>query len=410
MIPDLFQPLAPEGLILPERFPSPFALQPHPLAVVAARALQQRLGKTLFSDHDFFAPGGGHQFAVLVARLQTGMLGYLCALSNWPQSLPAPAGIVSKNSSGDSEPMWTNPAGEKRGQSSFYTEPLCPDPEFCAAAVLLDFANRHGLENIALTEFWWGSPPLDRVRRHQHFYPSARGACGPLFEFLLQGIEVEPRPEPPVLAASDELDIVYEDRYLLLVNKPGGLLSVPGKTITDSVQVRLRQKFPDATGPLLLHRLDLGTSGLLLAAKTPEIHQSLQQQFIQRKIKKTYVAVLDGELRQKEGSIDLPLRVDLMDRPHQMVCERWGKPARTTWKLAAVDYGRSLVRFYPETGRTHQLRVHAAHARGLGLPIVGDELYGQPAERLLLHASELEFWHPGNEKILKVLCPAPFGL
>ncbi|MGV6815913.1 MAG: RluA family pseudouridine synthase [Thiotrichales bacterium] len=410
MISDLFQPFAPEGLLLPERFPSPFALQPHPLAVVAARALQQRLGKTLLAGHDFFAPGGGRQFAVLVVRLQSGMLGYLCAISNWPRSQPASSGIVTKNSSGESEPWWTNPAGEQRGQSSFYAEPVSPDAESCAPAILLDFANRHGLENIALTEFWWGSPPPDRVRRHQHFYPSARSACGPLLEFLLQGIEVEPRPEPRVLAASDELDIVYEDRYLLLLNKPGGLLSVPGKTVTDSVLGRLRRKFPDATGPLLLHRLDLGTSGLLLAAKTTEIHKSLQHQFMQRRIKKTYVAVLDGELRKKEGSIDLPLRVDLMDRPHQMVCERWGKPARTRWTLAAVDHGRSLVYFYPETGRTHQLRVHAAHAYGLGLPIVGDELYGQPAERLMLHASELEFWHPGNEHPLKVLCPPPFGL
>ena len=302
-----------------------------------------------------------------------------------------------------------NLCDEKKVLTDFFTEALPPGGTGdCAGPKLIHYAVSRGLTPIALAEFWWGTPPSAGVRHHRHFYPSCRGKCHPILPFMLKGLALEEEPQPVIATADSSLNIVYEDDHLLLVNKPQGLLSIPGIDINDSVLTRLRQRYPDAKGPLLVHRLDLGTSGLLLAAKTPEAHKLLQRQFTERQIKKRYVAILEGILEDNEGTIQLPLRVDLDDRPRQLVCYEWGKTAITDWKKHSTEQGKTRVYFYPHTGRTHQLRVHAAHKDGLNTPIVGDELYGQPAERLMLHAERLKFIHPDTGETMEIVAEAPF--
>ena len=214
--------------------------------------------------------------------------------------------------------------------------------------------------------------------------------------------EVPEAVEPEILAENIPLDILYEDDYLLIVNKPAGMLSVPGKGDADSVYHRLRILYPDATGPIIVHRLDMATSGLLLAAKTKEAHQNLQAQFKNRTIQKRYIALLEGEVPQDEGEIRLPLCPDPLDRPRQIVSEEFGKPAFTRYRVLERTSGKTLIAFYPQTGRTHQLRVHAAHPLGLHCPILGDELYGRKAERLYLHAEYLAFTHPITSERIEI--------
>lgn len=272
----------------------------------------------------------------------------------------------------------------------------------CAAPKLLHFTYQHQLTPIALGEFWWGASPKSEVRVHQQFYPSCRGKCEPILGHMLQGLQVDENPMLQNPSEGKEFDIVYEDDYLLLVNKPAEFLSVPGKHLYDSVLTRIEALYPNATGPLLVHRLDMSTSGLLLVAKTKEIHKKLQAQFLKRTVSKRYEAVLDGEIEQESGTIDLPLRVDLDNRPQQLVCYEYGKKAVTKWEKVKVMNGKTLVHLYPITGRTHQLRVHAAHIKGLNTPIVGDDLYGTKADRLYLHAAALEFQHPVTKESMKI--------
>jgi tRNA pseudouridine32 synthase/23S rRNA pseudouridine746 synthase len=224
----------------------------------------------------------------------------------------------------------------------------------------------------------------------------------------MKGLNVEPNPMAQVPVFKGELEIIYEDNDLLLVNKPHEFLSIPGKTIKDSVLTRMQSYLPNATGPLLLHRLDMSTSGLLLVAKNEWTHKHLQRQFIKRRVKKRYVAVLNGALEKSEGLVDLPLRVDLNNRPRQLVCYDHGKPARTKFEVVEIKDNKTRIHFYPISGRTHQLRVHAAHYLGLNMPIVGDDLYGNPSNRLYLHAEMLSFEHPVKREWVSFLCEAPF--
>lgn len=278
----------------------------------------------------------------------------------------------------------------------------------CAAPKLLQFAFSHDLKPIALAEFWWGMSPDSEVKVHQEFYPACRGKCEPILGHMLEGIEMDVNPMSINPAEGKELSILYEDAYLLLVNKPAEFLSVPGKSIEDSVQTRMQQKYPKATGPLLVHRLDMSTSGILLIAKRKDIHESLQKQFLKRNVQKRYTALLQGNVQSNTGEIDLPLRVDLVDRPRQLVCYEHGKPTLTKYEVLERKNGQTRVHFYPYTGRTHQLRVHAAHMLGLNAPIIGDDLYGQKADRLYLHAEYLSFWHPITKERMEIVCPAPF--
>lgn len=268
----------------------------------------------------------------------------------------------------------------------------------CAAPKLLQFAYLHGYKPVAMAEFWWGQSPRSEIRKHGHFYPACRGKCEPILGHMLGGLEVDPNPMLQNPAEGKELPVVFEDEHLLVVNKPHEFLSVPGRTIEDSVYLRIKKRYPDATGPLIVHRLDMSTSGLLLLSKTKEVHKLLQHQFFKRSVKKRYVALLEGEISGDEGIIDLPLRGDIEDRPRQIVCHEHGKTSRTRWQVVGRENGRTRVHLWPVTGRTHQLRVHCAHPHGLNAAIVGDDLYGQPAERLHLHAESISFVHPHTKE------------
>ena len=279
----------------------------------------------------------------------------------------------------------------------------------CALPKLLQYAYLHKLHPLAMGEFWVGSSPKEELRREGHFYPSCKSKCEPILRHMLIGLEVEPNPLEKAQQETNELETVYEDDWLAVVNKPCGMLSAPGKLTSDSVYTRLREKYPDATGPLIVHRLDMATSGLLLVAKTKEIHQTLQAMFASREIEKRYTALLEGIVKKDEGIIDLPICPDYPNRPRQMVHPTQGKPAVTRYKVIERKDGRSLVAFYPLTGRTHQLRVHAAHPDGLDCPIVGDELYGKKAGRLCLHAASLSFIHPVTHQRIVIRKEADFA-
>lgn len=281
----------------------------------------------------------------------------------------------------------------------------------CAAPKLLQYAYLNGFEPLAMAEFWWGDSPKGELRRHGHFYPACRGKCLPILTFMLQGLNVEPDPLTAEAEAEHIPIIIYEDEWLAVVDKPAGMLSVPGKGEACSVQTWARKQFPSATGPLVVHRLDMATSGLLLIAKNKEIHQNLQAQFKNKTVRKRYIALLDGRPAEHEGFISLPLLPDPLDRPRQVVSHEHGKPSITRYEVLAYDDPRpgiTRIAFYPQTGRTHQLRVHAAHPEGLNAPILGDALYGKPGARLYLHAERLEFIHPATHQSLCIESPAEF--
>ena len=278
----------------------------------------------------------------------------------------------------------------------------------CAAPKLLNYAFKHNLKPIALAEFWWGQSPKSEIRKHKQFYPACRSKCEPILAHMLNGIEMDENPLLENPAEGKDIEIVFEDDYLAVINKPAEFLSVPGKNIQDSVYERVKKRYLEATGPLIVHRLDMSTSGLLLIAKSEEIYKKLQSQFIKRTVKKRYVALLDGIVKQPEGIINLPLRVDLDNRPNQLVCYEYGKPAETHFKVIEIKNKKTRIHFFPISGRTHQLRVHASHILGLNCPIVGDDLYGKKADRLHLHAEEITFVHPISKEILTIFKEAKF--
>ena len=291
-----------------------------------------------------------------------------------------------------------NARGEERDLCNLFKDTVQKTPPAgageCAAPKLLQYAYRNGWQPLAMAEFWWGDSPKNEIRRHGYYYPACKGKCGPILKHMLQGLHVEKNPLETDMHRGTELEIMYEDEWLSVVNKPAGMLSVPGKSDIDSVYGRVRRMYPEATGPMVVHRLDMATSGLILIAKTKEVHQNLQAQFKNRTVCKRYVAWVDGIVEKKEGHIELPLRPDPEDRPRQVVDAVHGKPAVTDYTVLHYDSGRTFISFIPKTGRTHQLRVHSAHPLGLNAPIVGDELYGRKADRLYLHAEYLGFIHP----------------
>lgn len=305
-----------------------------------------------------------------------------------------------------------NGRGEEQSLAAIFAPTTSPTPPAgageCAAPKLLHYAFKHGFEPLALAEFWWGVSPKSEIRQHQQFYPSCNSKCQPILGHMLQGLKVDDNPLEENWAEDKELEILFEDDALVVVNKPSGLLSVPGKTITDSAYTRLQQRYPDVEGPFVIHRLDMATSGLLVFALTKRANKSLQKQFISRSVEKRYVALLEGEVEQQNGQIKLPMRGDPVDRPRQLVCFEHGKPAETYWEKISTINGRSKLYLYPKTGRTHQLRVHCAHHLGLNLPMVGDGLYGEKADRLHLHAERLEFEHPYSKERLTFSAEAEF--
>lgn len=255
----------------------------------------------------------------------------------------------------------------------------------CCEPKLLNYAYSHGLEPTEIGMFWWGESPKMEVREHLHFYPACSGKCRPILTSLLSF----GHPLSQVEKGLNCFCVVYEDSHLLVVNKPAGMLSVPGKTGEESIYSLLKLSYPDCPELAMVHRLDMDTSGLLVVAKTKQVHEALQKQFLTHEVKKTYIALLERPIAG-EGWVELPLRPDIDDRPRQLVDPVYGKPAVTLYR----SLGGSRIELHPETGRTHQLRVHCAHKLGLGNPIKGDRLYGTKGDRLYLHAAHLTFRHP----------------
>lgn len=284
----------------------------------------------------------------------------------------------------------------------------------CCAPKLLQYAYQLGFKPLCMAEFWMGNSPKAEIRQDGQFYPSCRGKCLPILTWMLKGLDVEENPQEydpllyPIGRAQVKLDIVYEDQWLMVINKPSGLLSVPGRESRLSVWSVVRQHYAETEEWALAHRLDMGTSGLLIIVKTSDAYNLLQAQFANRQVKKTYIALLDGVIQQRQGTIDLPLRADPLDRPRQIVDEESGKPAVTDYEVLEVKDGITRVELHPHTGRTHQLRVHCAHQKGLGTPILGDDLYGKKGDRLYLHAQEITFCHPITREQMTLHAEAPF--
>lgn len=444
----------------PQRFTYPFDYEPHPLCQLAAREVQQYIAShdTIREDAD-----KGKMFGVLVVkntdsigktegRLPKENLGFLAAYSgllagrnDWDYFVPPvydaqqPDGYfktkereiskLSRVSSTTSKTkalsqdlqLWLfhqyqllNARGERKDLVALWQEyysrpkllqkyPIPPGGTGdCCAPKLLQYAYEHGLQPLCMAEFWWGAATKTELRQHLNYYPACRGKCKPLLTWMLQGLEVDPDPASVKLSKTS-IPTVYEDEWLLVVDKPSGVLSVPGRTEQFSVETLMQQRYPDSH---VAHRLDMGTSGLLIVAKSTEVYRKLQEQFIKHEVRKKYLAVVEFRdeglgLREK-GRISLPLRPDPMNRPRQVVDLEHGKRAVTDYEFLG-----GMVALWPQTGRTHQLRIHCAHPDGLGCPIVGDELYGTKGERLMLHAAEIWFRHPVTNQEIHLEVPFP---
>ena len=455
----------------PRRFTYPFNYEPHPLCRLAAQQVQDYI-----ASHPEIRPDAdnGKMFGVLVVqRLEVigegleknkeptysflaAYSGLLAGRNDWPYFVPPvfdaqqPDGYfktkereisrlsrissISSQSKAMSQELQTwlfhqyrllNARGEEKDLVDIWQEyyarpklrqqyPLPPGGTGdCCAPKLLQYAYRQGLHPVCMAEFWWGAPTKEELRQHLNYYPACRGKCLPILTWMLQGLDVDPDPDLLGLQRMD-IPIVYEDDALLVVDKPSGMLSVPGRIGDYSVETVMQQRYPDA---VIAHRLDMATSGLLVVAKSPDTYRPLQEQFIKHQVKKKYLAVLEPPLTPhqssiahylspitpKRGTISLPMRPDPMNRPRQVVDMEHGKRAITDYEFLTD----SLVALYPQTGRTHQLRIHCAHPDGLARPIVGDELYGTKGKRLLLHAAEIWFRHPVTNAPMHFEAPLP---
>lgn len=455
----------PLDLELPDRLPSPFQPRPHAIAALAAARTQEELERWSPARrallHGAF---GGKMFGVLVVHDADARLGYLQGFAGmfdggWtlPRFVPPVFDVATFDVLWGTEGATIRELEAKRrvalarhddaaadlateqsarsralhaklldlyqlptadGRVIAMTDLFAPHPVpggagDCAGVKLVAYALRHGLEPIAMAEFWWGGPPRGGGRQEGVFYPSCRGRCGVILPHLLAGLDVEDPPDVGMLPfAPDEPRVVHEDASIVVVDKPAGMLSVRGRgrRRRDSVQQRLldRAGSPDGHWPILVHRLDLATSGLLIAAKSKSVYVALQRQFSARMVEKIYEAVVRGPVVDDRGTIDLPLRKDFVERPRQIVAFEGGKPAVTQWRVLARDEHTTRVELRPSTGRTHQLRLHCAHPEGLGAPIVGDLIYGYGGERLLLHAKTLRLDHPETGERLELSCACPF--
>lgn len=267
----------------------------------------------------------------------------------------------------------------------------------CCAPKMIQYAYAQGYRLVAMAEFWYGKTPAAEIRHHLHYYPSCMGKCKPLLTYMLHGVEMDENPMEHKVG--DSLEILYEDDFICIVNKPSGMPTVDGKIQTKSAEKILGRMRPDCD-IRAVHRLDMDTSGIVVFAKNENTYVNMQKMFADRMVKKRYTAVLEREITQDNGRISLPLSPDYINRPMQMVDFENGKSAVTSFRVLSRGKGQTRISLVPITGRTHQLRVHCAHEKGLDAPIVGDNLYGTQAERLMLHASYIEFMHPDtNEKI-----------
>ena len=436
----------------PERFTYPFCYEPHPLCLLAAEEVKQEIER--------IHPSEGKMFGVLVVvsppesggvpEGRGGLNGYtfLAAYSgllegrnDWPYFVPPvfdaqdPDGyfktkereishstrltpLASKKMSQDLQ-LWLfrqyqllNARGEKKDLVDIWQDyhrsprirkkfPLPPGGTGdCCAPKLLQFAYQHHLKPVCMAEFWWGPSPKSEIRHHLQYYPACRGKCKPVLTWMLQGLDVDPNPEETAFAHL-EPKVVYEDDAIAVIDKPAGLLSMPGRTEDYSVATWAQQRWPGAQPA---HRLDMGTSGILLIAKTNEVYHALQKQFTDHTVKKKYLAVVEGVPKEEHGIIDLPLLPDPLNRPRQIVDLEHGKRAITEYRVLPPP----LIALWPHTGRTHQLRMHCAHPDGLGCPIKGDELYGTKSDRLYLQAQAISFVHPVTNKRMHFELPQIF--
>ena len=440
----------------PERFTYPFCYEPHPLCLLAAEEVKAELGRMALTE--------GKMFGVLVVRSPQG-LGFLAAYSgllegrnDWPYFVPPvfdaqqPDGYFKTREReimlspehrlmSQELQLWLfrqyrmlNGRGESRDLVELWQDyhvapkirrrfPLPPGGTGdCCAPKLLQYAYQNGLKPVCMAEFWWGESPKGLIRHHGEFYPACRGKCKPILTWMMQGLDVDPSPDAngfPHLVP----EIIYEDESMAVLDKPAGLLSVPGRTEDYSVATWAQAKWP---GAMLVHRLDMWTSGIILVAKTKEDNKQLQEQFAGRSVKKKYLAIVEGVPEEEHGVIDLPLLSDPMNRPRQTVDREHGKRAITEYRvLAEGNRGDStvisgdarkgspatkfaLLALWPHTGRTHQLRMHCAHPEGLGCPILGDELYGRKAARLYLQAQAITFVHPDTGRRMHFELKYPF--
>ena len=294
----------------------------------------------------------------------------------------------------------------------------------CCEPKLLQYAYLHGLKPLQMAMFWWGESPKEEIRHHLQYYPACNGKCKPILHWMLPASVFES-------SASDthiynKVEILYDDRELAVIHKPEGLLSVPGKDIHQpSIYAWARKQYPEAEAPLIVHRLDMATSGLMIIAKTELAYHRLQQAFLYHHVQKKYVAIVcpkDKEAEERilrlasgenhRGIISLPLMPNYLDRPRQIVNHEQGKEAITEYEVLGSEERHHLrLALFPKTGRTHQLRVHCAHHEGLNAPILGDPLYGnEKAPRLYLHAEEITFKHPLTGKTMTIMRKADFPL
>ena len=449
----------------PERFTYPFCYEPHPLCQLAAKEVQAYIASHAEIKED---ADHGKMFGVLVVENQNNQsiqnnqsnLNFLAAFSgllagrnDWEYFVPPvydaqqPDGHfkttereisrISRETSSTSNSsstrgmsqdlqLWLfhqyqllNARGETKDLvdiwQNYYDRPKLrekfPLPPGgtgdCCAPKLLQYAYQHHLHPVCMAEFWWGQSTKEELRQHLNYYPACRGKCKPILTWMMEGLDVDVNPETlgfPHL----EVKTIYEDDALLVVDKPSGMLSTPGRVEEYSVETIMRQRYPDS---FIAHRLDMWTSGLLIVAKSLEVYRSLQEQFVKHQVKKRYIAVLENleildrlDVLEKKGTISLPLRPDPMNRPRQIVDHEHGKRAVTDYEFQ----NENIVALYPQTGRTHQLRIHCAHPEGLGRPIKGDELYGTKADRLYLHAEQIWFRHPITGEDMHFVSPPPF--
>ncbi|SDQ19963.1 RluA family pseudouridine synthase [Flagellimonas zhangzhouensis] len=310
--------------------------------------------------------------------------------------------------------IFLNGEGEGKNVKKVFTDFGVEEPPAgageCAAPKLFQYAFKEGMTPVALAEFWWGPSPNSEIREHGKFYPACKGKCQPILAHMLKGISVKPNPLLENFAAEKQLEILFEDEHLVVVNKPTGMLSVPGRYIKDSVKTRILEQYPEANGPIIVHRLDQDTSGIMIVTLSKKANKLLQQQFLERTIHKTYFAVLEKPIEEIKGVIDLPLILDINNRPMQMVSYEHGKPALTHYEVIKKTASQTLIKLNPITGRSHQLRVHCAHKLGLHIPMVGDNLYGTPSDRLYLHAQQVEFTHPMTKEQMKISTELPFDI
>ena len=279
----------------------------------------------------------------------------------------------------------------------------------CCEPKLLQYAYSLGYKPLQMAMFWWGESPKEEIRHHLHFYPACNGKCKPILQWMLPASTFEPAAVD--LSLYNKVETLYEDREIAVIHKPEGLLSVPGKDAAQpSVYALMRSKYPEASGPLIVHRLDMSTSGVMMIAKTEFAYHRLQKAFLNHQIQKKYVAIISGKVIPEKGIISLPLMPDYLDRPRQIIDHELGKEAITEYEvLEPVDDFHLRIALYPKTGRTHQLRVHCAHQEGLNAPILGDPLYGnEKAARLHLHAEEITFEHPLKGKKMTITRKADF--